>query len=61
MNTSACITCAGYVDDKQNKSKQLHLRTCSNAIHLLFGVTLSKYIGSMKDKHLYTLVWVFII
>jgi hypothetical protein len=59
MNTSAGITRAGYVGDKQNKSKQLHLKTCSNALHLLFGVMLTKYIG--KDKLSYILEWVFII
>jgi len=61
MNTSASITLAGYVGDKQNKSKQLHLKPCSNALHFLFGVMLSKYIGSVKDKRSCILVWVFII
>ena len=61
MNTSAGITRAGCVEDKQNKSRQLHLRTCSNVLHLLFGVMLSKCIGSVKHKRSCTLVMVFVI
>lgn len=61
MNNSAGITRAGYVGDKQNESKQLHLKPCSNALHLLFGVMLSKYICNVKDKRSCILVWVFII
>jgi hypothetical protein len=60
MNTAASITRAGYVGDKRNKSKQLHLRPCSNVLHLLFGVMLSKYIESVKDKRSCILVGVFI-
>jgi len=61
MSTLAGITGAGDVEDKQNKSKQLHLRTCSNVLHLLFGIMISKCIDSMKDKRSCILVRVFII
>jgi len=61
VNTSDGITRAGYIGDKQNKSKQLHLKPCRNALHLLFGAMLSKYIGSVKDKRSFMLVWLFII